>query len=145
MVDALRKAAAVLRPGGCVVDLRPAVSYASRLALRRGTRRIPLGPMMRRGDPDIAAADRARREVVRDRSFALVAHTRHRWTSRYASIADLDRMLAANTNWAIPRPVRRRLGTAWREGDVIEVGRVLSLAILRPRVPVRDGRRTGIR
>ena len=145
MVDALRDAAAVLRPGGAVVELRPAVSYGPTLWLRRGARRVRVGRMTRRADPDIRSAEEATRTVLRDRSFALVVRMRRTWPSCYPDVAALDRMVKANPGWSFPRALRHRLAALWREGDTLELGRVLSLVILRPRAAGPDGRRTGIR
>ncbi len=145
MVDALRDSAAVLRPGGAVVEVRPAVSYMPTLWVRRGARRLRAGRMTRRADPDLRRAEEATREVLRDRSFTLVARTRKTWPSHYADVGDLDRMLGANPGWSFPRAVRRRVSALWREGDTLELGRVLSLVILRPRSDVPARRRSAIR
>ncbi len=128
-----------------MVDVRPALSYVPTLWLRRGTQRIRVGRMTRRADPDIRRAEEATREVLRDRSYALVARMRRTWPSRYADADDLEGMVRTNPDWSFPRTVRRRLTALWREGDTLELGRVLSLTILRPRDAVRAGRRSAIR
>ncbi|HET7699454.1 MAG TPA: hypothetical protein VFM06_01150 [Candidatus Limnocylindria bacterium] len=145
MVDALHDAAAVLRIGGAVVEVRPAVSYAPTLWIRRGARRIRLGRMDRHADPEIRQAEEATHAVLRDRSFALVIRRRRTWMSRYAGVEDLEHMLRANPGWSMPRATRARLASVWRSGDTLELGRVLSLAVLRRREPVRVRARSAIR
>lgn len=145
MVDALHDAAAVLRPGGAVVEVRPAVSYTPTLWIRRGARRIRLGRMTRHADPEIRQAEEATHAVLRDRSFALVIRLRRTWMSRYPRVEELERMLRANPGWSMPRATRTRLASVWRSGDTLELGRVLSLAVLRLRGPVRARARSAIR
>lgn len=145
MVDALQSAWAVLRPGGVVIDVRPAVSYRARVAVRHGARRLDIGPARREPDPDIMAAQNAVRRVVRAGWFDVIARERVPWRSRYEDLATLDRMLALNENWGVPAATRRRLLRALGAGDVIELSRVLSLAILRRRSGPRAGHPTAIR
>lgn len=145
MVDALRSAWAVLRPRGVVVDVRPAVSYRARVAVRHGARRIDVGPARRDPDLDIVAAARAVRRAVRDGWFAVIARERVPWRSRYEDLPTLDRMLALNANWGVPAATRRRLARVLTAGDVIELSRVFSLAILRKRSATRLGHPTAIR
>jgi len=123
----------VLRPRGVVVDARPAAFYRARIQVLRGARRLDVGPARRDPDPDIVAADRATRRVVAAGWFDLVHRGRTRWRARYEDLATLDRMLALNANWRVPAATRRRLGKVFSAGDVIEVSRVFSLAILRRR------------
>ena len=54
-------------------------------------------------------------------------------------------MLALNENWGLPAATRRRLARVLTSGDVIELSRVFSLAILRKRSSVRVGHPTDIR
>ena len=133
MVDALRSAWSVLRPRGVVIEARPAAFYRARIRVLRGARRLDVGPVRRDPDTDIVAADRATRQVVTAGWFDLVHRGGTRWHARYDDIAGLDRMLAANENWRVPPSTRRRLTKVFNAGDVIEVSRVFSLAILRRR------------
>jgi hypothetical protein len=133
MVDALRSAWTVLRPRGLVVDVRPAAFYRGRIRVLRGTRRLDVGPVHRDPDADLVAAERATRRVVADGWFDLVKRARVPWRARYDDLAQLDLMLAANENWHVPASTRRRLANVLTAGDVIEVSRVLALAILRRR------------
>lgn len=141
MVDALQSAANVLRRRGLVVEIRPAVMYRSELVVRRGTRRVGVIPIRRSVDEDVVAAQQAVRRAVGRGLFDVVRRTRQQWCSRYASPAELDRMLAINPNWHLPAAARRRLGNVWKAGDTIELRRVLSLAILRKCAVRRPGGR----
>jgi hypothetical protein len=145
MVDALRSAWTVLRPRGLVIDVRPAAAYRARVAVRHGARRIDVGPARRDPDPDIVAAQRAVQRTVRQGWFDVIARERVPWRSRYEDLAALDRMLAANENWGLPPATRRRLARVLTTGDVIEVSRVFSLAILRKRSGALSGQPTPIR
>lgn len=145
MVDALRSSWTVLRPRGVVIDVRPAAVYRPRLAVQRGPRRLDLGPLQRDPDADVVAAQQATRRTVRDGWFDVVRRTRWQWRARYEDPAALDRMLAENENWHVPAATRRQLANVHTAGDVIEVSRVLSLAILRKRSVVRAGQSTAIR
>jgi len=100
-----------------------------------------------RRDPDegIVAAQDATRRAVREGWFELVHRTRRQWRSRYANLADLERMLAANENWRLPAALRRRLTSAWAEGDTIELTRVFSLTNLRRRSVQPTDQETAIR
>jgi SAM-dependent methyltransferase len=67
MVHALRETHRVLRPGGLLVDLRPAARHR-RIGLGPGRRWRLVGVMRERFDED-RAANRAIARVVRDRLF----------------------------------------------------------------------------
>ena len=141
MVDALHSAANVLRRRGVVVDVRPAVMYRSELVVRRGRRRAAVLPIRRSVDEDVVAAQRAVRRVVGQGLFDVLRRTRHEWRSRYASLAELDRMLAMNSNWHLAAPTRRRLARVWKDGDTIELSRIFVITILRKRAVRRSGGR----
>lgn len=133
MVDALRSAGRVLRARGRVVDLRPASAYKSTIIIRRGRQRVTVGPIVRYPDPDVTAAVRAVRSVVRAGDYAVVYAARPRWTASYADLADVERMLAASEHWLMPAATRRRIKREWRDGDAIELTRPFSLTVLRRR------------
>ena len=139
MVDALYSAANVLRRRGVVVDIRPAVMYRSELVVRRGRRRAAVLPIRRSVDEDVVAAHRAVRRVVGQGRFDVVRRTRHHWRSRYASLVELDRMLAMNSNWHLAAPTRRQLARVWKDGDTIELGRNLVITVLQKRSVRRSG------
>jgi len=86
----------VLAPRGVAIDVRPATVYRPLLTIRRGSRRIDLGVMRRDADEGIVAAQDATRRAVREGWLELVHRTRRQWRSRYANLADLERMLAVN-------------------------------------------------
>jgi hypothetical protein len=131
MVDALRSAGRVLRPRGRIVDLRPANGYEPTIVIRRGRRRVEVGPIVRDPDPDVAAAARAVRQVVRRGEFAVVHAARPRWRATYAGLREVERTLAESENWHLPAATRRRIVREWRPGDVLEIARMLSLTVLR--------------
>jgi hypothetical protein len=133
MVDALRSAGRVLRPRGRIVDLRPANRYKPTIVIRRGRRRVEVGPIVRDLDPDVAAAARAVRQVVRTGEFAVVHAARPRWRAKYAGLRDVERTLAESEHWHLPAATRRRIVREWRPGDALEIGRMLSLTVLRRR------------
>ena len=135
----------MLTPRGVAIDVRPATVYRPLLAIRRGSRRIDLGVMRRDADEGLVAAQDATRRAIREGWFELVHRTRRQWRSRYANLADLERMVAANENWRLPAALRRRLTSAWVGGDTIELTRVFSLTILRRRSVQPPGRETAIR
>lgn len=145
MVNALRDAAAVLKPGGVIIDIRPAAAYHPEVFIRRGRRRIEVGPIRRDPDADIAAAYHAVRRASRAGLVQVVARRRHRWRARYAQPRDLAAMIGANANWHLPAATRRRIARAWMPGDVLELSRVVALAILRPFVPAASPRRVPLR
>ena len=131
MVDALRSAGRVLRPRGRVVDVRPVSAYKPTIFIRRGRQRVVVGPIVRDPDPDVAAAVRAVRSVVRAGNFAVVYSSRATWAASYARLADIEQMVAASEHWRLPAATRRRIEREWREGDVIELTRPFSLTVLR--------------
>ena len=145
MVNALRRAAQVLRPGGHLVDIQPADTYLPRLALIAGGRRVVLGEIRRERDPSIHAAHRARRAVVAERLLADVGSTHGRWVSVYRSLGELRFLLRQNTNWRLDGALAHRLTAAWRRrspGTLIEVRQTYSLAIFRaPASPAQHLRR----
>src|SRR5919204_5537099 len=128
MVDALHDAWRVLRPRGILIDLRPAALYHPQLSLRRGARRIAVGPLRRDLDEDVLAAQRASARVVRDGLFNPILRVRRRWTSRYPSVRDVEWMVSVSTSWHMPAQTRRRLRRTWQRGDQLEVTRVFTLA-----------------
>src|SRR5688572_7386700 len=119
MVDALRSAWKVLRPRGRVVDLRPVNGYRPSIVIRRGRRRVQVGPVVRERDEDVAAAARASRSVVRSGRFAVTHSARPRWVASYADLAQVERMIAGSENWRLPAATRRRIEREWRAGDTI--------------------------
>jgi hypothetical protein len=145
MVDALRSAGSVLRPRGRVVDVRPVSAYKPTIVIRRGRQRVGVGPIVRHADPDVTAAARAVRSVVRAGDFAVVYAVSPMWKASYADLADVERMVAQSENWALPAATRRRIKREWREGDVIELTRPFSLTVLRRASSNRlgDGSRGG--
>jgi len=137
MVDALRSAWQVLRPGGVVVDLQPADRYRPRLAIvsPKGAR-VTLGAIARDRHPGIAAAHRARRVAVSEGRFTRVVslHALHR--GRYSGPRAVRALVHANDNWHFQPALRRRLDAAWAKrtpGAFIEVRQPFSLAVLRRR------------
>ncbi|HKY51591.1 MAG TPA: hypothetical protein VJP45_10075 [Candidatus Limnocylindria bacterium] len=142
MVDALRSAGRVLRPGGVVVDLQPADVYRPRLAIvAPGGTRTPLGAIARDRHPGIAAAHRARRAAVAEGVFDRVVslHAVHR--GRYRGPRDLQSRIAASDNWHLDPAMRRRLAAAWARRPrhaVLELRQPFSLSVLRKRA--RRGR-----
>jgi hypothetical protein len=133
MVDALRNAGRVLRPRGRIVDLRPANGYKPTIVIRRGPRRVEVGPIVRDHDPDVAAAARAVRQVVRTGEFAVVHAARPRWRATYTGLGDVERSFAESELWHIPAATRARIVREWRPGDVLEIARTLSLTVLHRR------------
>src|SRR6185503_18677545 len=121
MVDALRSAGRVLRSRGRIVDLRPANGYKPEIVIRRGPRRVEVGPIVRDPDPDVAAATRAVRQVVRAGEFAVVHAARPRWRSTYADLRAVENTLAESEHWHLPATTRRRIVREWRPGDALEI------------------------
>lgn len=140
MVDALRSAWHVLRPGGHLVDMQPAAHYTPCLAVISGRGRRELGAISRTPDEDVVAAHAARREVIADHGFSLIVSTHGTHRTRYRGLADLRWVLRQNENWRIDPPLRRRLAVAWarRPKDAqIEMRRAFSFAVLRKSGPPR--------
>jgi hypothetical protein len=135
MVDALRSAGQVLTPRGLIIDLHPSVNYQPSLAIRRGGRRLAVGRIHREPDQDVAAAERAVRQTVREGLFEVVARERTPWVSHYPHVDDLTRLLQLNANWSIEPRIRRRALRLWRddEGGSIEISRTYALVVLRAR------------
>jgi hypothetical protein len=136
MVDVLRRARDVLRPGGLVVDVQPAAVYEPKLAVARNGARREIGAFRRTPDADVVAAHRARREAVAAGWFDVLTRTRGVWRARYRGLAEVRWLLRQNANWTLDESVRRRLSTALRRapaGGSIEVTRVFSLVILQRR------------
>ena len=133
MVDALRDASEVLRPGGRVVDVRPPAVARPTLRLRRGHRALAVGPIIRDPDEDVAAAARVVRAVVRDGLFDIVHTATPRWRASYASLADLERAIDPSELWRLPADTKRRIQKVWRDGDALEVTRSFSVTVLRLR------------
>jgi len=131
MVDALRSASAVLRPHGHVVDIRPPSAYRPTVTLRRGSRELKVGPILRAPDEDVAAAAAAVRVVVRQGLFEVVFRAAPRWRASYPSLTDLERTIDASELWRLPAATKRRIRKLWRDGDTLEVTRRFSLTALR--------------
>jgi hypothetical protein len=137
MVDALRSAGRVLRQRGRIVDLRPVLARRATIAIRRGQRRLAMGAIVRDPDPDVAAAARAVRDVVRAGEFALVHKTGSTWVATHPNLADIERALASTESWRLPAATRRRIVRAWRSGDTIQVTRRFAVVVLRRHQAVR--------
>ena len=133
MVDALRSAREVLRPSGRVVLLSPVNGYRPTIVIRRGRRTVRVGPIVRKRDADVAAAERASRSVVRAGHLAVTRSVRPRWVSTYADLVEVDETLAESENWRLPALTRRRIKREWRDGDSLEIARRFSVTVLRRR------------
>ena len=133
MVDALRSAWRVLRPRGDVVSVTPVAAYRPTIAIRRGRRRLAVGPIRRDPDVDVVAASRAVRTVVRERLFTKVRGVTVRWTASHPDLSDVEGTIAESESWHLPAATRRRIVKTWRRGDTIEIGRSFSLTFLRRR------------
>ena len=134
MVDALRSAWHVLRPGGHVVDMQPAAEYTPRLAVVSDRGRRELGQISRAPDEGVVAAHAARRRVIAEGEVSVIVSTHGTHRTRYGSLARLRWVVRQNENWRIDPPLRRRLATAWarRPKDAqIEMRRAFSFAVLR--------------
>ena len=134
MVDALRSAWQVLRPGGHLVDMQPAAEYTPRLAVVSGRGRRELGEISRTPDEGVVAAHKARRRVIAEGGFSVIVSSHGTHRTRYRSLAHLRWVLRQNENWRIDPPLRRRLAMTWarRPKDAqIEMRRAFSFAVLR--------------
>jgi hypothetical protein len=133
MVDALRNAWKVLRPRGHLVDVRPVAAYQPSIAIRRGRKRLAVGPIKRDPDLDVMAASRASQQVQREGLFTKTHAETVRWTASHPDLGDVESTLADSESWHLPAATRRRIVRIWLPGDRIEIGRRLTLTVLRRR------------
>jgi SAM-dependent methyltransferase len=133
MVHALREAHRVLRPGGILVDLRPAAKHR-RVGLGKGRRWRQVG-VMRESFEEDRAADRAVAEVLRAGLFRRGARTEFLVDREMDSLEDFrtwlkeygQRRILASHQWLLAR-LKRAL--AVKEATIVGRG-LVALQLLR--------------
>jgi hypothetical protein len=137
MVHALRESRRVLRAGGLLIDLRPAITHR-RLDIRQAGRTTPLGAMHETFDED-RAANRAVRLVLRKGLFRQLTVTTFECNRNLDTIGELKDWLS-EFDEAEGLPAHNRLleraRHAWKPGGK---GKIVIHAPLVMRVLIRQG------
>jgi hypothetical protein len=137
MVHALRESRRVLKAGGLLVDLRPAIVHR-RLAIRRGGRTLKVGAMHETFDED-RSANRAVRSVLRQGLVRQLATTTFECNRYLDTIGELKDWLAEfDEVEGLPSHHRllEKARQAWRPG---REGKIVIHAPLVMRVLIRRG------
>jgi hypothetical protein len=138
MVHALHEARRVLKPGGLLIDLRPAAVHRRVGLLRAGQFRL-LGAMRERFDDD-HAANHAVAEVVRDGLFRIERRLRFECHRTLDRVSEFSAWLDEFVNWGnLPSHdwLLQRVAQALREDSEkakIAVSAPLELRVLRKRL-----------
>lgn len=135
MVDALRRAAKLLRPDGAIVDLRPGTRCLHELSIvRRGRRRV-IGRYHHQPNSGFRAADEALSQARQD-GFRWEVHLQRSYRLRFSSLRELRQYVRTHIKGQLAQEGRITLRNEWsrrQRGTWLELRERFQVNVLHPR------------